>query len=93
MESILNFFSEYLSRGDFMELFAANININTYLFTFLYKITPKYRLRFFAKKFKTFFFFFLFFFDKDKSQDHFSFIKFLLRTIQNFINGKTTLHA
>lgn len=28
MEGILNFFSEYLSRGNFMELFAANKSIN-----------------------------------------------------------------
>lgn len=63
MEFILNFLSEYLSKGDFIELFAANENINISLgfssVHILYKITLKYRLQFFTKNFYSFFFLFL----------------------------------
>lgn len=63
MESILNFFSEYLSRGDFMELFAANKNMNIFiglsLFTFCIKLLQNMGYNFLPKKFTKFFFFFL----------------------------------
>lgn len=59
MESILNFFSEYLSRGDFMELFAANKNMNIFiglsLFTFCIKLLQNMGYNFLPKKITNFF--------------------------------------
>lgn len=64
MESILNFFRECLSRGDFIELFAANkkktyISPDFSMFTFLYKITLKHKVGFLKKFFQNFLLFFL----------------------------------